>query len=858
MISPRSPTCWLLLLTVICLSLRLSRSFADEPQGSNRDEEGIRLFEKKIRPILIQHCYRCHSREAKRVRGGLLLDTREGLLKGGDTGPGLIPGKPDKSLLIQAMRYQDLKMPPKEQLPVAVINDFVKWVEMGAPDPRGVNTTVKKEKGPITADQLWSVQPVRKPSIPTVRAASWPRSDIDRFILARLEERAIGPVEDAEPYRLLRRMYFDLTGLPPSPKTVLRFLEDFTDKPQAAIAKTVDELLSSPQFGERWGRHWLDTARYADTLGGDRDRPLRYAWRYRNHVIDALNADMAYDRFLLEQVAGDLLPAKDWQQRERQLVATGFLAVGSNPLPRILPIQTEAEKKAEYERAANDWADDQIDAVGRGILGLTISCARCHDHKYDPIPTRDYYALAGIFQSTELRFSMPYFLIADAPEPDYPFEPWYYLTGEPKAVARAEAMVQQWQAQDLKRRPLRARIRMLSHKIRRAESLKSRPQQELKPAERALIEELPAMKAEIAKVTREYTEAGTIAGPKPDVQLAIGAREARAAKDVPILIRGEWNKKDKVVPRGFLTCVSGPEQRKILPQASGRLELGLWLTDPNNPLPARVAVNRIWHHLFGRGIVESLDNFGSTGADPSHPELLDYMAHRFVHEHGWSVKKMIREIVLSRTYQLASVHQENAFSKDPSVELFWRARPGRLESEAIRDALLFVAGQLDLKRPKHNPLAATPYTNNTSGDKEALLSEQGNHRSVYVPIVRGKLTEFQTLFNQPVPDEVNSARNTSTLASQALYFMNGKRPQATARAVVERIFRDRSLTTDAARLDHLYLLVLARKPFEKELTRDREFLASFVKENGGLSGERRAWNALCLSLLMSADFLYRF
>ena len=448
--------------------------------------------------------------------------------------------------------------------------------------------------------------------------------------------------------------------------------------------------------------------------------------------------------------------------------------------------------------------------------------------------------------------------MAEAANADYPFEPWYYITGQPDEVAQAELLVRQWQQADADRRPLRARIRMLSARIRKAEALMARPAGELRPAERELLKQLAAMKAELPHVERKYAEAAKFATPLPDVQLAIGAREAEKPANAPILLRGEWDQKDEVVPRGFLSCVTGLEEQKISIQESGRLQLARWVTDSNNPLTARVAVNRIWHHLMGRGIVHSLDNFGSTGSQPTHPELLDWLAHRFVHQHRWSVKRAVREIVLSRTYQLAATHSKDAFHKDPSVELFWRARPRRLETEAVRDALLAISGNLQRGRPRHNPLQQTPYTNNTSGDKEAALAEQGDFRSIYVPIVRGRLTEFQTLFDQPVPDEVNSARNTSTLASQALYLMNGQRSQATAAAVVERLFKDEELRSDDAKLERLYLTVLARPPTSEELQRDKQFLAKLARENDSEREMQRAWNGLCLSLLMSADFLYRF
>ncbi len=827
--------------------------------------DGEQLFTDYVEPMLRKHCYECHSHSAKKIKGGLVVDSRGGLLKGGDIGPAIVPGKPEKSLLLEAISYKDpdLEMPPTHRLTEQEVMFFRQWIAAGAPDPRKGPEGIalpsgEKKPYPVAASELWSLKPVANPPVPAVKDKAWPRGDIDRFILAKLEEKGVRPVSDAVPERLLRRMVFDLTGLPPTPGEVASFLNSHqsrtshsshgTDGTNTAYVALTDRLLASPRFGERWGRHWLDTARYADTNGGDRDRPLRYAFRYRDWVIDAINADMPYDRFLTEQLAGDLLPADDWRQRERQQIGTGFLAVGSRPLPEIgVNPQNDAMK---WEKVLPDWENDMIDATTRGMLGLGVACARCHDHKFDPIPQKDFYALAGIFRSTEVRSTATPFQIPGLPDPHYPFEPWQWITGEPENVSSAEEMIARWNQMEADRRPLRTKVKALGSKLRNAEDLKRKRPESLTADERRQLAGIDDLKKELAEIEPAYIAAGTIEEPVPEIRLAAGAREAGKIMDVPVLTKGEWDKKGEVVPRGFLTSVPVPGDFPIPKEESGRVQLARWITHPENPLTARVAVNRVWHQLFGLGIVSTLDNFGITGAKPTHPELLDWLAHRFVHEHGWSVKKLVREIVLSRTYQLACIEDDEAFAKDPSVELYWRARPRRLEAEAVRDAMLAIAGRLDLSRPITNPLEKTRYVNNTNADKEAQQVEDGNLRSVYVPIVRGKRTEMQGLFDQPVPEEVNSERNVSTLPTQTLFLLNAPYAKELIAATATRVLNDSALGDDTARLTRAYQLILARNPTTAELVSDQELLASMPRD--------KAWPALCLSMLMSSEFFYRF
>ncbi len=385
MVPPPIAPAYVLMLR-LCLVLSVALCTVGVRAQSPQRRAGLELFEKKIRPALIEYCYECHAEDSDDVGGELLLDSRDALLSGGETGPAIVPGKPADSLLIRAIEFRDLEMPPDEKLPDEVIADFRRWISLGAPDPRSRTTAVAEGNVTAKAVELWSVAPITDPTVPKVDSL-WPKSDADRFILAGLAQRGIQPNPDAEPATLLRRVHFDLRGLPPSPAEVAAFVSDPSDEHLAAV---VDRLLSSPQFGERWGRHWLDVARYGESAGSSRDVLMPYAWRYRDYVIDAFNEDMPFDRFVTEQVAGDLLPADSPLERRRHAIATGLLAIGS--------------KSLNGGNLTNDIIDDQIDVISKSILGLTVSCARCHDHKFDPIPTADYYALAGIFLSTDTRY----------------------------------------------------------------------------------------------------------------------------------------------------------------------------------------------------------------------------------------------------------------------------------------------------------------------------------------------------------------------------------------------------------------------------------------------------------------------
>ncbi len=784
------------------------------PSLRAEDSAGIEFFEKKIRPVLAKHCYSCHSPEAKSVKGGLRVDHRSAMLEGGESGEAVVPGEPDESLLISSLKYESFEMPPTGQLPEAVIADFEKWVEMGAPAPDSKPTAESKESGYSAAanDDLWSLRPVEVANVPAVEKTDWPRTDVDRFVLAELEAAGLAPVGDASRETLLRRLCFDLTGLPPTPEQRRAFLAD--DSPDA-VARLVDELLASPAYGERWGRHWLDVARYAESNGKSRDVLMPDAWRYRNWVVDAFNADLPFDEFVTQQLAGDLLPADSPEQRDRQLVATGLLAVGSKPLVGgNLPL---------------DLADDQIDVVSKAFLGLTVSCARCHDHKFDPIPTADYYALAGIFLSTDTRYGGG-------------------LRGAKNQQGKAQTLLVLGENADERLKVIAERVKLGAAATKRLAAEKKKLQQlRKKKADEAKITEV---ETKIASLEEEIAALKKAQRDEP-LEFACGVVDGDKPSDCRIRIRGEKNKQGDSVPRGFLTSID-VEVPEIPQDASGRLELAAFVTHPDNPLTPRVAVNRLWHHLFGRGLVETVDNFGNTGTKPSHPELLDYLAGRLV-QNEWSLKRTIREIVLSRTYQLAGTLDESNYERDPANTLLWRSSRRRLEAEALRDAMLAASGELVLERPETSVVARM-------GDGEVgrtinlkPLSEPFPHRSVYLPIIRGIVPEFLKTFDFPEPSNVLGRRSTTNVPMQSLFLMNS--PFVVARA--ERLATLAAKTgDDDTAVATAYERALGRLPRDDERSRAVEFLSRHAAQLDGENPRREALVSLCQALFASAEFRF--
>ena len=832
------------------LALAAVASAADKPTEKISPDQ-LAFFEKKIRPVLVAKCYKCHSAESEKVKGGLLLDTREGIRMGGATGHAVEPGDLKGSLLITAIRGEkkDSLMPPKEKLPAEVIADFEKWVLMGAPDPRDGKAKLAKKPDLVEGKNFWSFQPVKPVAVPQPKDTKWSTNEIDRFILKKLEEHQLKPVPDADQHSFIRRLYFDLIGLPPTPEQVSAFVKDCeagakdsaTRIPRAALEKVLNELLASPHFGERWGRHWLDVARYAESTGKERNFAYPEAWRYRDYVIAAFNADKPYDRFLREQVAGDLLPAKDAAQRNELLIATGFLAIGPKGL-----------NERNREQFIMDNVDEQIDVATRAALGVTVSCARCHDHKFDPFTQHDYYAVAGIFKSTETHFGVGGGGNGKNRQPSTHI-PLVKSYAPPAPMAQAERPVQVASASDSKSTPeLDARIKkFIENNPRAAERLKG-----LTEAEKArMLEKLQAnpkfaAKNKPAKNNKypETPEAPKASG-EPSGQWAMGVLDGKAA-DCPIYVRGELEEKGPVIPRGFVTVLGATEPAKIAPGQSGRLELANWLTDPVNPLTARVMANRIWQHLFGEGIVSTPDNFGATGERPTHPELLDYLANRFV-ANGWSVKQLVRDIVLTRTYQLSSASDAKNFAADPDNDFLWRANPRRLDAESIRDGILAVSGQLNLKPANGSPLSSMTDTDLGKAARSGLKND-ARYRSVYLPIVRDMLPEVLDLFDFAEPSLVVAAREVTTVPSQALFMLNSPFVQENAAALAKR-FQGTS-ADPKERITAAYFTALSRPPTAAEVTRAETYLKTQATQRG--QTPESAMTTFCQALFASAEFRY--
>jgi cytochrome c553 len=778
------------------------------------DKDGVAFFEKNIRPVLVKECYSCHSTNAEKIRGGLKLDTRDGVRKGGDGGPAVVPGDLDKSRLLLAIKHDESvkPMPPKkDKFSDDVIADFEKWIAMGAPDPRDAPTKVVKYEIDIEKGRkFWAFQPAKKEAPPEVKDSAWPRGDIDRFVLADLEAKGLKPVADADPHALLRRLYFDLVGLPPAPEDVEAFVKDFAAKPQAAVEAAVDKLLASPQFGERWGRHWLDVARYAESSGKSVNIAYPHAWRYRDYVIKAFNDDMPYDQFVREQLAGDLLSAKDDKEKAEFLVATGFLAIGPKAHDERNPRQFEM-----------DLADEQIDATSRAFLGLTVACARCHDHKFDPIPQKDYYALAGIFRSTETCYGTIRIFQSNHPSPTIT------LPRGADATTGLEPL------SDDRRAAIKKQMDDLKDQISK------------QTGQDAFIRNilLRSRSSTLQSQLDMYDSDGT---PKP---LAMGVREGRRGADSPLFVRGELSQPGDTVKRGFPQVLT-TEQPSIR-RDSGRLELADWIASKDNPLTARVMANRVWLHLMGRGLAPVPDNFGASGLPPTHPALLDYLAVSFADD-GWSVKKLIRTIVLSHAYQLSSQFDEKNFEADPDDVLMWRMPKRRLEVEAIRDAMLAVAGKLDLTPPKGSPIeqggeGGVAFRLRLGGDPSA----SDDHRTVYLPIIRDQIPEVLTLFDFPDPSLLVGERAVTTVPAQSLYLMNNPFVIRQSEALGEKLLA--GADDDAARLTRAYLTCYSRPPSEKELKKARQFLDDYGKDHS----RRATWAALSQALFASAEFSHR-
>jgi len=962
---PTFCTFWAPGASILALVCNTGLSLAAAPSAA-----GVEFFETKIRPLFVEHCYKCHSAQSEKVKGGLSLDTRQGLLKGGDSGSAIVPGDPDRSLLIKAVRYADehLQMPPKDKkLSSDQIADLEAWVRMGAPDPRiGLPSTLNSQ---LSANQHWAFQPVRKPPVPGVKDSDWIQTPIDAFVLAKLEANGLAPSPLADKRTLIRRASYDLTGLPPTSQEVADFL---SDESSDAFTRVVDRLLNSPRFGERWARHWLDVARYADTKGYvfEEERRFPYSYTYRDYVIRAFNDDLPFDQFVLQQIAADHLSLGE---DKRTLAALGFLTLGR----RFLNNQ-------------NDIIDDRIDVVTRGFMGLTVACARCHDHKYDPIPTADYYSLHGVFASssepteqprlgttpnakayddylaerkkrqeelesfriakekealTQVRQRTGEYLLAAydgrflgnpsrgegfarerklhpatlqrwmsrletwGKEHHPVFAPWVAFTGFPTnefaskareftlglAVGRQSVSSSpddsETDVTPATKSPLTLTLspsdgeRVGRGAIGRSDStLAVNPFVALAfagepPASmKDVAERYGKLFADVDKRWQETLLAFEKASGSSDAKSAppagfadpnlealrqilygadspanVPSSEFRRLFDVPtaqrfralqrkvdeldamhpgappramalvdntspsnprVFIRGNPNNPGSEVPRQFLAVLAGAK-REPFKKGSGRLELAQAIASRDNPLTARVFVNRVWLSLFGVGLVRTPSDFGVRCDPPSHPELLDHLASRFMEE-GWSVKKLIRSVVLSSVYQQGSDHNPRWAQIDPNNQWLWRMNRRRMDLEAMRDSLLTVAGKLDL----------------TAGGRAVDITTEpfAARRTIYGFIERQNLPGMFRTFDFANPDTTSPQRFSTTVPQQALYMLNSPFVTQQARQFVARA-EFKAQPDDAGRLKALYRLAYQRDPAPDEI----EIAVKFLKDQRTVS-----------------------
>jgi len=762
--------------------------------GEEPSADAVAFFEARVRPVFVEHCLKCHGPDKQ--WSNFRLDSRKGLLAGGDYGEAVVPGKPDESPLVEAIRQvdEDLAMPPapKKKLDDRQIADIVEWIRQGAAFPETNTADAHDEK---KGEAHWAFQPLNRPELPKVNNADWVQTPIDRFILAKLEAEGLKPAPPADKRTLIRRATFDLTGLPPSPEEVAAFLAD--DHPDA-FARVVDRLLASPAYGERWGRLWLDVARYADSNGLDENVAHGNAWRYRDYVVNSFNTDKPYRQFVVEQLAGDLLPASGNAERAERLTATGFLSLG----PKVL---AEPDKvKMEM-----DIIDEQLDTTGRALLGLTIGCARCHDHKFDPISAADYYGLAGVFKST---LTMDSF----------------------KTVAK-------WHENPL---PDPESDALLAEHAKKIEAKKKEIDEAVKASESET--KLKNLRAELAAIEKK----------PPVVPSAMGVAEGRT-QDLPIHIRGDHLRLGEVVPRRvpevFQALIEPPQ---FPSDHGGRLELANWIVDDHNALAYRVIVNRVWRWRMGAGIVRTPDNFGRLGEAPTHPELLDWLAAWFV-DNGTSLKQLHRLMMLSSVYQQSSAPDSTTAEKDADNRLWGWIPIRRLEAEEVRDALLAVGGELD--RTVGGSLLTIEnrgyFFNHTSKDATTYDSDR---RSIYMPVVRNNLYEVFQLLDFPDPSVSNGNRASTTIAPQALLMLNGDIVLRAASGLADRVLSE---TNDNGRLARLYDLAYTREPTAGEIEADLAFLRDAKRlleptEPDAAARSRLAWEALCQTILAANEFSY--
>jgi cytochrome c553 len=782
---------WIAFTVILTLNLPL-------PALAQQDVRKVEFFEKQVRPILAEHCYKCHGTPGKPHKGMLNLADRTAAFAGGSSGPAIIPGSPEKSLLIQSLGHEgEIRMPPKGKLSAQQIADLTRWVKDGAVWPDQASAAGSVQGYTQAQKDHWAFRPIRDPSLPTVGGPQ-SANPIDLFIESRLQAAHIQAAPPAERRVLIRRVTFDLTGLPPTPAEIEAFIADGSP---GAWEKVVDRLLASSAYGERWGRHWLDVARYADSNGLDENTAFANAWRYRDYVIRSFDRDKPFDRFIREQIAGDLLPDGGTDG----LIATGFLVLG----PKLL---AEPDK----QKMVMDIVDEQIDVVSKAFLGLTVSCARCHDHKFDPIPTLDYYSLAGIFKSTKTMATLN--TVARAHERPLPDE------------NSAEMLAYRAEVEQLRREVKRLEREFgsvpVSDRVRRQE----------------IHEAAELRRSEIKRLEPQAGGSG----------MCLAVSDESTPADIKVHVRGNTQTLGDLAPRKFPRIIAGDKQPAIPARASGRLQLADWIASPDNPLTARVIVNRVWQHHFGEGLVRTPDNFGSLGERPTHPELLDWLASRFI-EDGWSLKKLHRRILLSAVYQRSSRGQPS--QGDPENRLLARFERRRLEAEAIRDAMLFVAGTLD-RTAGGSRLDNGNFEYVTNDQSHTRTRYDAPCRSIYLPVIRNNVYDFFQAFDFVEPHVPTGKRDSTVVAPQALFMMNNPLVVAQSRRFAESLLA--AADTDEKRIETAYQRAFGRAPRPDEVSRTIGFLQRYqegLAETDKANRRLAAWQAFCQVLFASSEFI---
>jgi hypothetical protein len=792
-----------------CLVLFLIASWCGPLAWSSEEED---FFEARVRPLLAKRCYECHRRKAE---GGLRLDSLQAILKGGGSGPAIVVGAANKSLLWQVVsgEHADISMPPEDRLKASEVKVLEKWIATGAHWPKALPSAAATPDGDgITASEraFWSFQPIINPPIPRIEG-KWGVNPIDAFVARQHISRGLAANESARPRTLIRRLTFDLTGLPPTPQEIANFERAFVRDSQSAYAELIDRLLASRHYGERWGQHWLDLVRYADTAGDASDYPIPEAYKYRNYVIDAFNNDKPYDQFVREQIAGDQMPGDDAEGTWQRVIATGYIAIS-----RRIGVSPHGQRHITIE--------DTLNNLGKTFLGLSVGCARCHDHKFDPIPTADYYALYGIFNST----IYPH---AGAEHRPYRSDFVYRIGNQQadKVLASYRKKMEPW-------------LKKERAAFERYRDFQRKPVNVPGYNRDVAWQEVLGLRDEIRKVAETF----------PDLQLAFAASEGDPG-DVHIQEQGDPKSRGRLVRRGFLQVLGGQTLAED-ESRSGRLQLAEWIAGPENPLTARVMANRLWHHHFGRGLVVTTSDFGVRGTEPSHPELLDFLASYLI-DNGWSIKQLHRLIVGSRAYRMSSDDVAANATIDPENRSLWRGNRRRLDAEQLRDSILVFSDQLD-----RSPGQAHPFPHRLTyfyRQHEPFVGDfQSNRRTIYLFRQRIRKNRFLDMFDGPDGNLHIGTRRPTTTSLQSLYLMNSGFIDEQSRRIAERILA--SSDAHAEQADWAYRSIFGRSPLAEEIQATKEQIDRIAQQVSDDAGDKThlAWSSMIRAMLCSNEFIF--